>query len=349
MRLDLVSQVFCLRAKEQAALEKAPRARTDVQLAKASEFLARAEAARERDQAELRVILAAENEKGFGLSGTAVRIPTLTTACLDWLLSSTSSSEDKSGKRLHPVSVAYESTENCARLRQAGWYLPPEAQDTEPYPGLVVERAVNLAPHFCFEPRKEDLPSKQVHLASYVGEGDGYLSPALEQAARYLDDGFDGLCIHAVPTLQAPEFNKRLKDFALAVVLGPSGSGKTALACERFGGPLVVQWSDEVSALAHFVSFERGKIGSGSCVFGYPNSNAACWISVWRGAGAGLACQRLGGVGCRSPEDSGRGRVHLAPRQTPGQASGARGDRLCAFSPNIARAGSPDLPHRYCR
>ncbi|CAE8693089.1 unnamed protein product [Polarella glacialis] len=259
MRLDLVSQVFCLRAKEQAALEKAPRARTDVQLAKASEFLARAEAARERDQAELRLILAAENEKGFGLSGTAVRIPTLTTACLDWLLSSTSSSEDKSGKRLHPVSVAYESTENCARLRQAGWYLPPEAQDTEPYPGLVVERAVNLAPHFCFEPRKEDLPSKQVHLASYVGEGDGYLSPALEQAARYLDDGFDGLCIHAVPTLQAPEFNKRLKDFALAVVLGPSGSGKTALACERFGGPLVVQWSDEVSALAHFVSFEEAR------------------------------------------------------------------------------------------
>jgi len=112
------------------------------------------------------------------------------------------------------------------------------------------------APAFELDPCKEIRSEGLTHLASYVGEGDGYLSPALEQAARLLDGGFDGLCVHAVPRIDSAVGPS---NFTIGIILGPSGSGKTSLARERFGEPLVVCWDEEFPALAHFGSIAEAE------------------------------------------------------------------------------------------
>lgn len=159
------------------------------------------------------------------------------------------------------------------RMHQAGWYVPADLDLSSLYPGLTVKRSVRCAQDFRLDPRKEDRPGELVHLASYVGEKDGSLSSstdgsltALEEAARFLDDGFSGLCVHIVPPMEGysgcdprSDVAASLARFNIGVILGPSGSGKSTLATERFGAPFRARWQEESSALAHFHSFKEAE------------------------------------------------------------------------------------------
>eukprot|EP00930_Biecheleria_cincta_P071431 TRINITY_DN58942_c0_g1_i1.p1 TRINITY_DN58942_c0_g1~~TRINITY_DN58942_c0_g1_i1.p1 ORF type:complete len:744 (-),score=107.76 TRINITY_DN58942_c0_g1_i1:145-2376(-) len=237
MRLSQLSKIQGgLRPIEETALETHPAQRSQHQRSVVALYLARME--------ELRAS-SLENTNPWGQRVTARRMPSMTTSCLDWMLS-------KPAGKVHPVSAAYADPENCARLCKAGWYSPAKARQASCYPGLQSTSSVELRSHFRFNPRLEIREPGQVHLACYVGEGAaGYLSSELEQVARLLDDGFDGLCVHGVPDLKPDH----ISGFTLGAIVGASSSGKTTLARERFGGPIEVQWLDELPALAHFASF----------------------------------------------------------------------------------------------
>ena len=118
----------------------------------------------------------------------ATRVPALSSACYAWLL------ED-------PSSFNYDE-KSATRMREAGWYVPPRVQGGLPYTGLTPQYTVNCASDFRLNPRHEKQKPGLVHLASYVGEADGSHSIALHEAARLLDDGFSGLCVHVVPPME---------------------------------------------------------------------------------------------------------------------------------------------------
>mmetsp|Transcript_57326 Transcript_57326/g.123267 ORF Transcript_57326/g.123267 Transcript_57326/m.123267 type:complete len:715 (+) Transcript_57326:2-2146(+) len=142
---------------------------------------------------------------------------------------------------------AYGGMRGRRSMGQMGWYLPRHAEDL--FEWLRPSTIKVLAPDFRLDPRKEARAKGLTHLASYVGSGGGYLSPALGEVARLLDGGFEGLCVHAVPRLEG------LPKFAIGALIGPSGSGKTTLAIESFGQPLTALWNEDAPALAHFSTF----------------------------------------------------------------------------------------------
>lgn len=146
------------------------------------------------------------------------------------------------------------------RLLQAGWYVPPDGDLL--HPGLKPLSVVRCGPAFQLNPRKEACAPGLVHLASYVGEGaeSSILSPALGEAALLLDEGFRGLCVHRVPSMDGPDQpNSTLEDFSLGVIMGSSGSGKSSLGRERFCEPVAVAWDEDSPALAHFRSLAEAE------------------------------------------------------------------------------------------
>lgn len=142
---------------------------------------------------------------------------------------------------------------DCRRdlLDSSGWFLPPEWGSDGLYKGLrrsghpIVVRTMD----FRYNAKLEQVDDRQRHLATYVGEVDGTLGPALQNVSKLLDLPFSGLCTHRLDTLK---FN----NFQLGVITGPSGSGKSTLARDKFGASPKISWLPDQPVLAHFASLD---------------------------------------------------------------------------------------------
>jgi len=198
----------------------------------------------------------------------AERVPVLRARSCDWMLEAMRNRkvEEGEGNGEDREEVEMRDTANSAkadlnscydwphvrqRFTAAGWYQPPNEDDL--CPGMELTKVTCTAPAFKSNPRHEQREPAAVHLASYVGQGNGSLSPTLQQVEVLLDGSFDGLCVHVVPKLSA-------STRGIGVIFGPTGSGKTTFAREKFGEPLVVQFDEGLPAAAHFRSLEEAQL-----------------------------------------------------------------------------------------
>jgi len=263
-RRDQMEKVHQLTPNQARAMKVLPKNRTPQEAARIKQWTDRLDGMIAYSQSQVEEFPEADD---WGPEMVARCVPTLTARCVDWIVEGVAHAEATDGEEgaaegsgTEPQGSAvdghlleYGGRGGRQGLQAAGWYLPVEIRDETPYPGLRPSSIIACAPDFRRDPRKEAKTTGMVHLASYVGEGGAELAPLLEQAARFLDNGFDGLCVHAIPDLRrAP--TSAMSDFATGVLLGPSGSGKTTLATERFAPPFSVQWDEYAPALAHFPS-----------------------------------------------------------------------------------------------
>jgi len=270
-RLTTITQLMKVSREEEHVLGKLPADRLKWQAAVVSKLLKRATKQKTQCEDQLRELEA--SSEPWSPECTATRMPSLGCTCFPWL-------RDGQGKvELTQVDHARGDYGgfDVDRLQAVGWYVREDALGVMPYPGLEPLGMRRFAPVFRLNPRNEAQTAGLLHLASFVGEEDGSLSPAVEEAGRLLDKGFFGLCVHVVPCIEGPadiqqdtqneenESRERLdvqhclRDFSVGVILGSSGSGKSTLATEHFGVPLKVGWLETSPALAHFESLEEAK------------------------------------------------------------------------------------------
>jgi len=270
-RLKHVEKQLRLKAAEQAVLKTPPGERSDKQKNVVQNLQERVAAKLSEKELELNTLLSRESK--WGPLMVAERSPFLSAGSKyvfgeDADDAQLSCGGESGSNQVGDVSHDYGGY-NIESMKRAGWYIPEGLGEQNVYPGLVARQTIRCTPEFCLDPRKEDRPAGLVHLASYVGEADGSLSSsstcltALEEAARLLDDGFSGLCVHVVPQLEGHAQNKvakqAIRNFRIGMILGPSGSGKSSLARERFGAPFQAAWDENAAALAHFQSLEEAE------------------------------------------------------------------------------------------
>jgi ABC-type hemin transport system ATPase subunit len=271
-RIRQVERKFDLNKSEKAVLKIPPKERTNQQKDIVQQLQQRVAQKLSEKEAELTTILGKVTAWGPVL--IAERLSLLTSGVNAVFMDAESNEQLSSEDALLPKEPVRDVSHDYGGckielLKRAGWYVPAGIDDHNVYPGLVSKISKRCTPEFRLDPRKESRFSGLVHLASYVGEKDGSLNAsstsvsALEEAARLLDDGFSGLCVHIVPHLEGYEHNaavkRTMKSFRIGVILGPSGSGKSSLATERFGRPFRVAWDEDVTALSHFSSLEEAE------------------------------------------------------------------------------------------